>query len=402
MVQSAEGAADFLFFSGQPPVAQFHDSLQEFALEDRAAGFTQDDVEQMADLIIDGNKRLLDDFINRGSCDCSYGLGGVARFRVNIFKRQGRHAIVMRRLPADIPSIDSLGLPHIFRKIVLEKNGIILLTGATGSGKTTTLAALLNELNQTQELHILTLEDPIEYIHPSQRSIFSQRELGKDFSSFAEGLRAALRQAPKVILVGEIRDRESMEIALSASETGHLVFATLHTIGAGQTIHRIVGMFASEEEQQVRQRLADTMRYIVSQRLVNKVDGGRLLVTEIMGSSLRTREALLYGEAENRMFSEIIEAATIHGWHTFDQELLKALDEHIISEDCAMIFASSKNKMRRDIEHLKQVRSPKEVLAAASGLKLQNTGKPMEQVAREPRSLARRIEPRVPAEPKSA
>jgi len=192
---------------------------------------------------------------------------------------------------------------------MLDKNGVIFVTGATGSGKTTTLAALLNELNHTQEVHIVTLEDPIEYVHPHRRCVFSQRELGRDFPSFAEGLRAALRQAPKVILVGEIRDRETMEIALTASETGHVVFATLHTIDAGQTVNRILGMFGKEEEQQVRQRLADTVRYIVSQRLVNKVQGGRLLVTEILGSSLRTRETLLYGEGENRTFTEIIEAA---------------------------------------------------------------------------------------------
>ena len=192
--------------------------------------------------------------------------------------------------------------------MVKEKNGIIFVTGATGSGKTTTLAAMLNELNRTQQIHIVTLEDPIEFLHPHQRALFNQRELGKDFPDFASGLRAALRQAPKAILVGEIRDRATMEIAMTASETGHIVFTTMHTISAGQTINRIIGMFSKDEEQQLRQRLADTVRYVVSQRLVSKVGGGRMLVTEIMGSSLRTRETLLYGEKENATFQEIIEA----------------------------------------------------------------------------------------------
>ncbi len=371
MLESDKDAPDFLFVVGKQPVAQSHGTLKEFQLSGRNEGFTQEEMAQIADVVIDGNKRLLEDFNVRGSCDCSYGLSGLARFRVNIFKQKGRHSIVMRRLPADIPTIETLELPQIFRDIVLEKNGIIFLTGATGSGKTTTLAAMLNELNVTQELHVVTLEDPIEYMHPQRRCIFSQRELGKDFPSFAEGLRAALRQAPKVILVGEIRDRETMEIALTASETGHVVFATLHTIDAGQTVNRILGMFGKEDEQQVRQRLADTVRYIVSQRLVNKAAGGRLLITEIMGSSLRTRETLLYGEAENRTFTDIIEAGSTRGWHTFDQELLKAYEQEIITEDCAMIFSTNKNNIRREIELLKKVRRPDETTAKSSGLKLQ-------------------------------
>jgi twitching motility protein PilT len=376
MLQHGQDAPDFLFVVGKLPIAQCHGALQEFPIEGRDGGLSEEEIEQIADLIMDGNKRLVDDFATRGSCDCSYGLPGRARFRVNIFKQRGRHSIVMRRLPADIPTIESLGLPPIFREIVLEKNGIVFVTGATGSGKTTTLAALLNELNNTQEVHVVTLEDPIEYVHPHRRCIFNQRELGKDFPTFAEGLRAALRQAPKVILVGEIRDRETMEIALTASETGHVVFATLHTIDAGQTINRILGMFGREEEQQVRQRLADTVRYVVSQRLVNKIAGGRLLVTEIMGSSLRTRETLLYGEGENRTYSDIIEAGSTRGWHSFDQELLKAYESNVITEDCAMIFSSNKNKIRREIELLKKVKRPSEVTEKPSGLKLQESPLP--------------------------
>jgi twitching motility protein PilT len=275
----------------------------------------------------------------------------------------------MRRLQSEIPTLEKLALPAIFREIVKEKNGIILVTGATGMGKTTTLAAMLNELNQSQEIHIVTLEDPIEFFHAHGKAAISQRELGKDFPNFADGLRAALRQAPKAILVGEIRDRETLEIAMTASETGHIVFSTLHTISAGQTINRILGMFAREEEQQLRQRLCETLRYVVSQRLVNKIGGGRLLVTEIMGSSLRTRETILYGESENKSFQEIIEAGSTLGWHSFDQSIIEAYKAGIVSEETAMVSCTNKGKMRRELDLLQRQRGAA-AEQAPSGLKL--------------------------------
>jgi len=227
-----------------------------------------------------------------------------------------------------------------------------LVTGATGSGKTTTLAALINELNHTQPIHIVTLEDPVEFLHPHGRAAVSHRELGRDFHSFAQGLRAAMRQAPKVILVGEIRDRETMEIALTAAETGHLVFSTLHTINAGQTINRILGFFTKDQEEQLRYRLSDTVRYIVSQRLVPRNNGGRLLITEVLGSSLRTRESIRYGESEGKMFHEIIDAATIYGWHTFDYCLLRAYERGEIGEDTALMYCNDKGRVRRDLDLL--------------------------------------------------
>jgi twitching motility protein PilT len=251
--------------------------------------------------------------------------------------------------------------------MVKEKNGIIFVTGSTGSGKTTTLAAMLNELNQTQQIHILTLEDPIEFVHPHQKALFNQRELGKDFPDFASGLRAALRQAPKAILVGEIRDRETVEIAMTASETGHIVFTTMHTINAGQTINRILGMFSKDEEQQLRQRMADTIRFVVSQRLVQKVGGGRLMVNEIMGSSLRTRETLLYGEREGSTFQEIIDAGGTMGWHSFDQCLLEAFKADKITDETALIFCAHKNKMRRDLDMVMKLRN--QLFDAPSGLR---------------------------------
>jgi twitching motility protein PilT len=366
MLESGDGVSDLLFVAGKPPLVETHGRLQDFPID--TAVMTSPMIEAMAAQIMDGNQRLTSDLATSGSCDCSYAIENIARFRVNIFKQSGRFAIVMRKLQTEIPTIESLGLPSVFHEIIKEKNGIVLLTGGTGSGKTTTLAAMLNELNRTQEIHILTLEDPIEFMHPHQKAAFSQRELGKDFHSFADGLRAALRQAPKVILVGEIRDRETMEIAMTASETGHVVFSTLHTINAGQTISRILGMFSREEEPQLRQRLAETLRYVISQRLVGKVDGGRLMVSEIMGSSLRTRETILYGESENKSFQEIIESGGTQGWHSFDQSLLKACEAGLISDETAMLYCTSKGKFRRELDQLNKRRGVEG--DAPSGLKL--------------------------------
>ena len=357
MVRSSEGISDLLFAVGRPPIVEEHGVLEEFPVDTPTGALDATQVAQIATQIMGEDERLKNEFATYGSCDCSYVLPDLARFRVNIFKQNGQQAIVMRKLQTEIPTLEQLGLPPIFKEMIKEKNGIIFVTGATGSGKTTTLAAMLNELNVTQKIHILTLEDPIEFLHPHKQALFNQRQLGKDFKDFANGLRAALRQAPKAILVGEIRDRETMEIAMTASETGHIVFSTMHTINAGQTVNRILGMFTKDEEQQIRQRLADTVRYVVSQRLVTKTSGGRLLITEIMGSNLRTRETLLYGEGENRSFQEIIEAGSTMGWHTFDQSLLAAYKADHISDETALIFCSHKNKMRRDIDMVKKLRN---------------------------------------------
>jgi twitching motility protein PilT len=307
-------------------------------------------VEKFARGIINGHVKLQQDFANTGACDCSYALEDTCRFRVNIYKQNGQHALVMRRLSAQVPTLDSLNLPPAFKQLTAEKNGLVFVTGGTGNGKTTTLAALLNEINTTSKVHVVTLEDPIEFLHPQLKSTFSQRELGRDFFSFPEGLRSALRQAPKVILVGEIRDRETMEIALTAGETGHLVVTTMHMNSADQTIHRILGFFGKDEEQLVRERLAGSLRYIVGQRLVPKKGGGRHLVTELMGSSLRTREAIVLGENENRRLHEIIEAGGAGGWHSFEQSLLKAFEEDLITEQTAMTYSINKPTMRQRLD----------------------------------------------------
>ncbi|HEY0369819.1 MAG TPA: PilT/PilU family type 4a pilus ATPase [Chthoniobacterales bacterium] len=369
MLESSDGLSDMLFVADKAPLVEVHGRLLNFPIDAPNGVLTPELIEQMARIVIADNERLTSDLAERGSCDCSYALGEVARLRTNIFKQRGRLAMVMRKLQSNIPNLENLQLPPVFREIIKEKNGIVFVTGGTGSGKTTTLAAMLNELNRTQEIHILTLEDPIEFVHPHQLAAFSQRELGKDFANFADGLRAALRQAPKVILVGEIRDRETMEIAMTAAETGHLVFSTLHTINAGQTINRILGLFSSDEEQQLRQRLTETLRYVVSQRLVPKLGGGRMLVMEIMGNNLRTREAILYGEGENRSFQDIIEAGSTQGWHSFDQSLFRACAADLISDETAQLYSTNKSRMRRDLDQLRKQRG--RAGDEPSGLKLE-------------------------------
>ena len=352
MLQTGERISDLLFVTGSAAQVEIDGRLVPFAIDEGNSPVTAEFIDGLAEHMIGKDERLLADYASNGSCDCSYAIKDVARFRVNIYKESNQRAIVMRKLDPQVPSLESLGLPSIFSEIVKEKNGIVLVTGATGSGKTTTLASLINELNQTQPIHIVTLEDPVEFVHPKRRAVVSHRELGRDFYSFAQGLRAALRQAPKVILVGEIRDRETMEIALTASETGHLVFSTLHTINAGQTINRILGFFTKDEEEQLRYRLSETVRYIVSQRLVPKINGSRLLISEVLGSSLRTRESIRYGESEGKTFHEIIDAATIYGWYTFDQCLLRAYENEEIGEDIALMYCNDKGRMRRDVDLL--------------------------------------------------
>lgn len=358
MIQAGDGVSDLLFVVNRPPQIEVYGKLRQVEVDPRFAMLTPSTTEQIAVTLMNGNERLYHDFATSGSCDTSYALGDTARFRVNIFKQNGHHAIVMRKLNSQIPTVDQLKLPTVLKQAVKEKNGLIFVTGATGNGKTTTLAAMLHELNSTEDVHVVTLEDPIEYLHPHLRSTFSQRELGRDFSDFATGLRAALRQAPKVILVGEIRDRETMEIALTASETGHLVLATLHTISASASLKRILGFFTQDEEEQIRHRLAETVRWIVSQRLVPKKGGGRFCATEIMGSNLRSREAILLGESDVRDFHDIISASEPMGWHTFERSLINAFRDGKITEETAMTYSVNKPEMRKSIDLVKKEMFP--------------------------------------------
>ena len=367
MIESCEGVSDLLFVADRPPQVENHGKLMPYAPNPAEPLLTTAHIEGWARVIINENQRLIQDLTKTGSCDCSYALPDVCRFRVNIYRQNGNYAMVLRKLQTQIPSIEKLKLAPVFQQVIKEKNGIIFVTGGTGSGKTTTLAALLNEVNQTSEVHIVTLEDPIEFMHPHLKSTFSQREMGRDFFAFPDGLRAALRQAPKIILVGEIRDRETMEIALTAAETGHVVYSTLHTISAAQTINRILGMFNTEEEKQVRERLAETLRYVISQRLVPKQAGGRLLVTELMGSNLRSREAIALGENENRRLTDVIEAGSTAGWHTFEQSLLKAYEEDLITEETGLLYCVNRTQMRQRLDVAKKRR---DAAPGASTLKM--------------------------------
>ena len=306
--------------------------------------------------LVNQDKRLTKTLLESGSCDLSYTLPGKARFRVNVFSQSGYYSIVLRKLESKIPTIKEMHLPEAMYKISSEKNGIVFVTGATGSGKTTSLAAILNEVNEDRSVHVVTLEDPVEYQHPHKLSTFNQRELGVDFDSYANGLRAALRQAPKVILVGEMRDRETVEIGLSAAETGHLVLTTLHTIDAGSTVNRIVGMFSTEEEHQIRIRLADAVRWIVCQRLLPKVGGGRVATFEILNTNLRVKDAILHGESEGKTFYEMMETGTAFGMTTFDHHIISLYEQGLITEETASAYASRRGIVGRGIDSLKSSR----------------------------------------------
>ena len=309
--------------------------------------------------LINQDRRLTETLLTSGSCDLSYSLPGKARFRVNIFSQGGNISIVLRKLESKIPTIEERTLPKTMYQIAQEKNGLVFVTGATGSGKTTSLAAVLDQINETKSVHIITLEDPVEYQHPHKKSTFNQRELGLDFDSYSSGLRAALRQAPKVILVGEMRDRETVEIGLSAAETGHLVLTTLHTVDAGSTINRVIGMFPNEDERQIRIRLADSIRWIVCQRLLPKIGGGRVATFEILGTNLRVQDAILHGESEGKTFYDIMEASGAFGMVTFDSHLVGLYEEGLITQETAMAFASQRGIVSRGIDAIKSSRGEK-------------------------------------------
>lgn len=323
--------------------------------------------EKIALALMNNQRRLIENLIKEGYCDSGYAIQK-ARFRVNIFSQRGSYSIVMRRLPVKIPTVEELQLPSIIKEIAKERMGLVLVTGATGSGKSSTLAAILNIINETRACHVITLEDPVEFVHQHKKSTFNQRELGIDFHNFADGLRAALRQAPHVILVGEIRDRETLEIAIMAAETGHLVLSTLHTTDAGQTIGRIVGMFPPDDEAYIRLRLADTLKWVVGQRLLPRIDKGRIAVTEIMRNTLRVRELIINGETADKTFYDVIDTSEASGMHTFDQSILKSYREGLINEETAIAFASRRSRVIMEIDKIKSQKGEK--TTDIEGLKL--------------------------------
>jgi twitching motility protein PilT len=359
MLNSQPVVSDLNFTVGKPLQVESGGLLVPVPIDPPMSSLTAYQTEQIALSLIGGDRRLTEMLLREGSCDLSYYIQGLARLRVNVFSQRGSYSMVLRKLATKIPTIDELRLPQVFHKIAEEKNGLVLVTGATGSGKSTSLAALLDEINDKKSIHIITLEDPVEYVHSHKKSTFNQRELGRDFDTFANGLRAALRQAPKIILVGEMRDRETVEIALSAAETGHLVMSTLHTIDAGQTISRIVGMFDQEDEKQIRIRLSETLRWIVAQRLLPKVGGDRVAALEVMGTNLRIKEVVLNGESEGKTFYEMIDDGEAFGMRTFDKYIVDLYKGGLIAEDTAMGFASKKNMVGRGIDAVKSSKGEK-------------------------------------------
>lgn len=359
MLESHDNVSDLNITVDKPFQVESSGELKSVALNPSVDRLTPFQAEVFALNLINGDRRLTKNLLSEGSCDSSYQLAGKARFRVNIFSQKGYYSTVMRQLATRVPTIDELRLPKAFHRMTGERNGIILVTGATGSGKSTSLAAVLNEINEKKSVHVVTLEDPVEYVHSQKKATFNQRELGIDFDTFASGLRASLRQAPKVILVGEMRDRETVEIGLSAAETGHLVLSTLHTVDAGQTVNRIVGMFELEEEKQIRIRLADTVRWIACQRLLPKVGGGRVAAFELMGSNLRVKDSILNGESEGKTFYEIVEQSQTFGMMTFDQCISDLYHEGLITEDTAVSYASRKAVVGRSLDAIKAARGEK-------------------------------------------
>lgn len=368
MLDSNKDVSDLNITVDKPLQVESSGQLVPVSVDPPIEKLTPYQTEMLALNLVGGNRRLTEDLLRTGSCDSSYSLTGKARFRVNIFSQRGNYSVVLRKLNTKIPTLTEMKLPDIFLQVAKEKTGLILVTGATGSGKSTTLAALLNEINESKSIHIITLEDPVEFVHPQKKATFNQREMGTDFDKFSSGLRAALRQAPKVILVGEMRDRETVEIGLSAAETGHLVVSTLHTIDAGQTINRILGMFEQEEQEQIRLRLADTVRWIISQRLAPKEGGGRLALLEIMGSNLRIKDAIVQGEKEGSSFYEIIESSYTFGWRNFDQACLDAYEQGQISEETAMLYCTKKGPVTRGIDNIKKKRG--EATSSLSNLQM--------------------------------
>ena len=340
MLDSAAGVSDLNLSVGKPPQVEIEGKLQAvpYAGVEKLAPYQ---TELIAMRLLRGKRDLVEKLLRSGSVDLSYSLPGKARFRVNIFSQRGSYSVVLRVIPNKIPTVQELGIPTQLNEITEERNGIVLVTGPTGSGKSTTLAALLNKMNHEKAIHIITIEDPIEYLYPAMKATINQREVGADTETFSLALRAALRQAPKVILVGEMRDTETINTALEASETGHLVLSTLHTIDASKTIDRIVGVFPKNEERQIRTRFAQSFKWIVSQRLIPKRSGGRMAVCEILRGTSRTRDYIRDGEKEGKSLLDAMEDGALEGMQSFDSELKKLIESGVLDEETGLSYASN-------------------------------------------------------------
>jgi twitching motility protein PilT len=349
MLDYSPGISDLNLSVGRPPQVELDGQLRPVAYAgiERLLPYQ---TELIAMRLLAGKRDLADKLVRTGSVDLSYSLAKRTRFRVNVFAQRGSYSVVLRVIPNKIPTVEELGIPPQLNEIGNERNGIVLVTGPTGSGKSTTLAAIINKINQDKAIHIITIEDPIEYLHPHVKSTINQREVGADTQTFALALRAALRQAPKVILVGEMRDVETISIALEASETGHLVLSTLHTIDASKTIDRIVGVFPKNEERQVRTRFSQAFKWVVSQRLVPKLGGGRQAICEILRSTSRTKEYVQEGEREGKSLVDAMSDGQLEGMQTFDGELEKLINAGLIDKETGLSYATNRTNLQLVLE----------------------------------------------------
>jgi twitching motility protein PilT len=349
LLQVSKQVSDLIFSPGRAPQVELNGQLKEVNITG-VGRLTPEATHRIAMDLIGTNEIVATKLEKEGATDLSYSLPGLARFRVNVFRQRSTHAIVMRVIPQTVPDFTSLNLPAALGEIVGLRNGIVLVTGPTGSGKSSTLAAIINRINEEKACHILTIEDPIEFLHLHKKSTIHQRELHSDTPSFALALRAALRQAPKVILVGEMRDRETIEIAMEAAETGHLVFSTLHTVDASKTIERVVGVFPLADQQTIRARLSRSFRYIVSQRLIPKKDkSGRVAAIEILKSTMRTREYVEKGETEGKSLLDAMRDGATEGMQHFDGELERLVRDGIIELESALSYASNSGNLRLEL-----------------------------------------------------
>ncbi len=345
MVNSHPGISDLILSPGRPPQVEVSGHLTVVEIPEVGV-LMPDDTQRIAGDLIGQNKIALSTLKEDGSTDLSYSVPKLCRFRVNIFRQRGSFAIVMRVIPAKIPTFEELGLPEVLKEICPLKNGIVLVTGPTGSGKSSTLAAIIDIINSTKSEHILTIEDPIEFLHQHKMGTIHQRELHNDTPTFALALRAALRQAPKVILVGEMRDKETIEIALTAAETGHLVFSTLHTIDASKTVERIIGVFPMTDQAAIRSRLANSFRFFVSQRLLPKPGGGRIAAVEILRSTMRTRDYVEKGESEGKTLLDAMREGAIDGMQDFDTVIEGFIREGKVEINAGLLYATNAGNLR--------------------------------------------------------
>lgn len=359
MVAAGDKISDLIFSPGRPPQVEITGDLEGVAISGLEV-LKPHHIKAFADIMLEGNDQGLESFDRKGSADISYGVPGLCRFRVNIFKQRGSHAIVMRVIPTHPPNWQELDLPPAVMNSAHLKNGLVLVTGPTGSGKSTTLAAIIDLINSTKKYHIVTIEDPIEFIHEHKLGTIHQRELHSDTPDFALALRAALRQAPKVILVGEMRDRETIEVAMEAAETGHLVLSTLHTIDAAKTIDRIIGVFPKIEEAAIRTRLSQSFRRIISQRLMPKVGGGRIAAIEILVSNSRTREYIEKGEKEGRSITDAMNDGGLDGMQTFDKVLERYIREGLVTKEIGMAYSTNATNLQLAISDLDEHESKSE------------------------------------------